>query len=94
MLDDNSDPNALAPQRVVIELKNGEIREQMIDAPFGSPARPLTRSDQISKAHLCFEAAGFDADPRAVFAAIDNADETTRFSNILQLVTGQSGAPQ
>ena len=87
VLDDNPDPNALAPQRIVIELEDGRILEAEIDAPFGSPSRPLKRSDEIEKARLSYAAARFASEPAAVLNALDTSGEETLLTDILRLVT-------
>jgi len=86
-LDDNTDANALGPQRIVVRFASGETVEKVVDMPFGSPTRPMTRADQVEKARFCFDIAGFDGDPSAGFAAIDEADASTQFRDILHLFT-------
>ncbi|MEL7188487.1 MAG: MmgE/PrpD family protein [Pseudomonadota bacterium] len=91
-LDGNPDPNTLGPQRIVLELSDGRVLERSVDAPFGSPALPMSREDQIAKAEFCFEVAQFSGDPSEVYRAVEKADSQTRFVDILSLVTGQGGA--
>ena len=90
-LDGNTNPNALSPQRIEIEFSDGRAMERIVDAPFGSPSRPMTRRDQITKAQFCLEVASFEGDPRRIFDAIESADATTRFAEIVRLVTEQEG---
>ncbi len=92
VLNDNSDPNALGPQRIVVELKDGRVFEQNVDAPFGSPARPLSRDNEITKAQLSFKAARFACDAASVFEAVEASDPSTPFSRIVDLVTQPMGA--
>ncbi|MEP2734784.1 MAG: MmgE/PrpD family protein [Erythrobacter sp.] len=87
VLADNPDPNALAPQQIVIELEDGRVLEAHIDAPFGSPSRPLTRADEIEKARLSFASARFASEPAAVFNALDTSGGETLLTDILRLVT-------
>jgi 2-methylcitrate dehydratase PrpD len=55
IVDRNPDPNALAPQTLVIRLKDG--REHRVDVPYtlGSPERPLTRSQYLEKFRRCLQ---------------------------------------
>jgi len=54
-IDDNPDPNALAPQRVVIRLRDGTAHEWRCDSMLASPARPLTRDQHLAKFFRCLE---------------------------------------
>ncbi|MEP0391837.1 MAG: MmgE/PrpD family protein [Erythrobacter sp.] len=87
VLNDNPDPNALGPQRIVLELKDGRVFEQDVIVPFGSPDRPLSREDEIAKAKLSFTAARFACDESSMFAVFDASDETTSFAEIVELFT-------
>jgi 2-methylcitrate dehydratase PrpD len=60
VVDDNPDPNALVPQRVVVRLRSGTELEWHCPAMLANPARPLTRAQHIAKFHRCWE---FAADP-------------------------------
>ncbi len=91
VLDDNLDPNALAPQRIVVELKDGRVFEQVVDAPFGSPTRPLSRENELAKAKLSFGSAHFACDPAAFFEAFDASDASTPLAKIVDLVTNPMG---
>lgn len=50
---DNPDPNAMSPQRLVLELKDGRRFDERIPYTLGSPDRPLTREQYLHKFHRC-----------------------------------------
>ncbi len=58
--DSNPDPNALAPQHVLIQLTSGRTLEWRCDVMLANPARPLTRSAHLAKFRRCWS---FAADP-------------------------------
>lgn len=62
-LDGNPDGNALAPQRLVIRMKDGSVIERQIDANPGSPAAPMSPAQLAAKYDLCRTLAS-DCDPR------------------------------
>jgi len=49
IVDDNPDPNALSPQRIVAVMKNGETSEVVVPNTLGSPDNPLTRDQHLNK---------------------------------------------
>ncbi|MCA3363924.1 MAG: MmgE/PrpD family protein, partial [Roseomonas sp.] len=55
LLDDGTtDENAVVPQRVEIELRDGRTLNQRVEAALGSPENPLPRAAQIAKVSACF----------------------------------------
>jgi 2-methylcitrate dehydratase PrpD len=62
--DGNPDGNAMAPQRLVVTLRDGSVIERAIPATLGSPARPMSAAQSAAKLGLCRRLAGADADPR------------------------------
>ena len=62
-LDDNQDPNALFPQRVIVTLDDGTSHEIAIPSAPGSPDAALSSTQISSKYALCRTLAG-DCDPR------------------------------
>jgi 2-methylcitrate dehydratase PrpD len=62
-VDDNPDPNALSPQRMVVHGKTGRI-ETEIPHTLGSPAAPLSRAQAEAKLALARALAPVDHDPR------------------------------
>lgn len=49
VLDDNTDQNAIAPQRIVVHLKDGAAHEIVIRAILGHPDAPLTEAENLDK---------------------------------------------
>lgn len=47
--DDNTDENAIAPQRVVVRLTDGTEHATTIDAIYGHPDAPLTEAENLDK---------------------------------------------
>lgn len=54
-IDDNPDPNALAPQRVEIRMKDGMVHRWRCEAMFANPARPLSREQHLEKFRRCWQ---------------------------------------
>ncbi|QLC26079.1 MmgE/PrpD family protein [Parasphingopyxis algicola] len=63
-LNDNPDPNALAPQQLTIMLKNGGHIARQITGNLGSPAAPMSADQTKAKYDLCRVLASPDADAR------------------------------
>jgi 2-methylcitrate dehydratase PrpD len=55
VIDKNPDPNALAPQTVVIRLKDGGEHRVEVPHTLGSPERPLTRLQHLEKFRRCLQ---------------------------------------
>lgn len=64
--DDNVNPNALSPQRIVVHVADGHI-DMEIPHTLGSPESPLSSAAAAAKLGLARELAPADADPR-IFA--------------------------
>ena len=64
--DDNADPNALSPQRMVVHVADGHI-DMAIPHTLGSPESPLSDAQAAAKVALARELAPADADAR-IFA--------------------------
>jgi 2-methylcitrate dehydratase PrpD len=62
--DDNSDPNALEPQRVIIHLKGGGQIERRVEHMLGSPGAPMSAEQSAAKHALVQELAGDVPDQR------------------------------
>jgi 2-methylcitrate dehydratase PrpD len=52
--DDNPDPNALAPQAVVVHLKDGAELRWRCETMLAHPARPLTPAQHLAKFRRCW----------------------------------------
>lgn len=70
--DGNPDGNALAPQRLVVTLKDGRVVERVVAANPGSPDAPMTASETAAKLALCRALAGA-CDPRLFDDSLDYA---------------------
>ena len=62
--DGNSDPNAMAPQRIEAELTSGERLSVPIPVTLGSPDRVLDERQAAAKFDLCRALAPAECDPR------------------------------
>lgn len=63
-IDDNPDHNALAPQRLIITLSDGQKVERNIIENLGSPAAPMSDAQTQSKRDLAHSLANENCDPR------------------------------
>ncbi len=74
-MDGNPDPNALAPQRVAVELRRlGETLRWASDTMLANPARPLTREQHLRKFARCLEFASVPLPTSTGAALIDLVD--------------------
>jgi 2-methylcitrate dehydratase PrpD len=62
-VDENPDGNALAPQRLVVTMKDGSVIERQINANLGSPDAPMSPAQLAAKYDLSRALAGA-CDPR------------------------------
>lgn len=84
--DGNPDPNALGPQRIVVELRDGSTYDVAIPDTLGSPANPLSRTQYLDKFHRCLAAAGFPADrARQLERLLEDAESVTSAREIVAL---------
>ena len=88
-LDDNQNPNALGPQRIVVTLRDGRVLEQTVDAPYGSPLRPMSREAQQEKAAFCFAIAGLPDRSAQLFADAAGGGGAGTIADTLDLLTKQ-----
>jgi len=85
--DGNSDENAVVPQRVEIELRDGTKLDQRVEAALGSPENPLPRAAQIAKVRACFAGNLPEARTDALMAALDTlhaAPDVTMLAALLR----------
>ncbi len=74
----NPDPNALAPQSLVVNLQNGRELTWSCETMLANPARPLTPSQHLAKFHRCleFSATAMPADTATrLVDAVDRLEE-------------------
>ena len=76
--DGNPDPNALAPQTVVVRLADGTELSWRCETMLANPARPLTHEQHLAKFRRCLD---FSATPLPsgaadrLVAAVDRLEE-------------------
>jgi 2-methylcitrate dehydratase PrpD len=68
--DGNPDPNAMAPQRVVVTFADGTREDMTIPATLGSPERPLDIAQAAAKRDLARALAPAGHDPRVFDAPL------------------------
>ena len=73
-LNGNTDDNAMAPQRLVVKLRDGTTIERIITANLGSPDAPMSPDQSVQKYNLCRTLAG-DCDPRIFDDSLHYATE-------------------
>jgi 2-methylcitrate dehydratase PrpD len=74
IVDDNPDPNAMVPQRLVMTIADGSVIEREIPAMLGSPAALMSPSQLAEKYDLCRELTPA-AEPSLFDDALDYATE-------------------
>lgn len=75
-IDDNPNPNALAPQAVSVRLKDGRVIEHAIDSMLASPSRPLSGDARTKKFLRCWSLAAQPmGDSAGLVALIDRLDQ-------------------
>ena len=90
-LDENQDANALGPQEIGIELKDGRVLKQTIDVPFGSPKLPMTRADQLAKGGFCCAVAGQSDVSSALYDAMWQSRPFPKMREVVGIVCNQKG---
>ncbi len=81
------DPNALLPQRLIVELCNGSRIERPIEAVLGSPERPLDAPGRRAKARTCAAHAGLEPErTEALLARLADLATLADVSELLDLM--------
>ncbi len=91
--DTNLDPNALAPQHLIVRLKNGRTFEHAMPAVFGVPEAPMSAADQREKFDDCCRHAINPLSKKQIQTlvdAIDNIENLDDVSFLLDLTFPQS----
>jgi 2-methylcitrate dehydratase PrpD len=83
--DGNPDPNALAPQRVTIHLKNGTSLSWRCETMLANPARPLTREQHVAKFRRCLDFAETPLGPNAAERLIETVDRLEKVEDVRTL---------
>jgi 2-methylcitrate dehydratase PrpD len=89
LINDNSDPNALSPLTVNVELKDGSVFSTSQDIVLGNPLNPLSRDEHIAKfTRNC--ASARPAIPQTQIKALikrsDNLEGEANISSIVDLM--------
>jgi aconitate decarboxylase len=90
--DGNADPNALAPQTVVVHLADGRALSWRGETMLAHPARPLTHDQHLAKFHRCLD---FSAEPLPpetegrMIEAVDRLEEMADVRLLARLAAGQ-----
>jgi aconitate decarboxylase len=93
--DENPDPNALAPQCVIIRLRDGRELSWHCETMLASPERELDRGQQLTKLRRCLD---FAAEPLAtdiadrLVATVDRMEEISDVSILVSLLASGSGS--
>ncbi|MFM7010504.1 MAG: MmgE/PrpD family protein [Betaproteobacteria bacterium] len=78
-IDDNPNPNALAPQRVSVRLKDRRVLEHSIDTMLASPRRPLSEEARMKKFQRCWslaaESMGDSAELLTLINGLERCDD-------------------
>lgn len=94
--DGTTDPNALAPQTVVVHLADGGALTWRGETMLAHPARPLTREQHLEKFYRCL---AFSAEPLATDAAarlveaVDRLEEMADVRRLAGLAAGRGSSP-
>ncbi len=93
-IDDNPDPNALAPLKVAIVLQDGKRLEVDLDKVYGAPANPMTHEAHLAKVRKNFASAN-PAVPaeqaEALIAAIDDIESVEDVCSLIDLCMADGG---
>ncbi len=86
-IDDNPNPNALAPQRVSVRLKDGRVLEHSIDTMLASPKRPLSEEARMKKFQRCWSLAAEPMDDSAglvtLIHGLERCDDVCAVTDLL-----------
>ena len=83
--DDNTDPNALVPQEVVITLKDAGVLRWQCTAMLAAPARRLSRQQHLGKFRRCLDFAQEPLAPGTGDTLIDLVDRLEQLSDVREL---------
>jgi len=90
--DDNPDPNAMAPQAVVVHLKGGGVLRWQCATMLANPARPLTREQHLVKFHRCCTFSCNRLAPDAPARLVDMVDGLAEIDDVRQIAALAAGA--
>jgi len=84
--DGNPDKNALGPQRMIVELTNGEQLSADCKDPLGSPDNPLDEKGRNNKVVECLSLANHSIDAAALIALCQSLELTEDCTDLLDLL--------
>ena len=85
-VDNNPDPNALAPVSVEVALRDGRRLSRQVEDVPGGPARPLTREQHLAKFRGNWAWAGLEAEAgEALTEQIDRLESVTEVGQLSAL---------
>jgi aconitate decarboxylase len=90
--DGNADPNALAPQAVVVHLKNGASLSWRCETMLAHPTRPLSREQHLAKFRRCLDFAATPLSPGTADRLVDAVDRLERLEDARVLATMALGS--
>ena len=91
IMDDNADPNAMRPQRIEVDLRDGTRLRRRIEHTLGSPQRPFERKRQLEKFHHCVQVGAIPtAQAKRLEQALDELSSLPHVSDLMDLAV----APQ
>ena len=93
-IDDNPDPNALAPLNVAIVLQDGQRLEINLDKVYGAPANPMTHEAHLAKVRKNFSSANPlvpAAQGEALIDAIEDIESVKNVRTLIDLCMANGG---
>jgi len=81
-IEDGHSPNAMTPQTLRLELKNGEILEQCVSNTIGSPDAPLSEKQHLNKFRRCCKDAVSPLPESQIEELIQFVDKLETFSDM------------
>lgn len=83
--DGNADPNALAPQSLVVHLRNGTALSWRCEMMLANPARPLTEGQHLAKFRRCLDFAATPLLPGAAARLVEAVDRLEELEDVRAL---------
>jgi aconitate decarboxylase len=90
--DGNADPNALAPQTVVVRLRNGAALSWRCETMLANPARPLRHEQHLAKFRHCLDFAETPLPAGTANRLIEAVDRLENLDDVRPLAMLAAGA--
>ena len=81
-LNTNPDPNALAPQSLIVTLENGKQLTWSCETMLANPARPLTRHQHLAKFHRCVDFSATEMPANTIARLVDTVDRLEKLEDV------------